>query len=118
MLSSVGYSSTTDNGECGNCHLLGSPASNNKATNCSQLMQCRSGCEPSIHGVDSRKLDLAASAQRLDLLTPYFENGQFRPLPIGRTFGLDDGRDAYRAVAERVRFENATRQDRVISNTR
>ncbi len=30
------------------------------------------------------------------------KNGQFRPLPIGRTFGLDDGRDAYRAVADRV----------------
>lgn len=53
-----------------------------------------------ILGADSRKLDATASAARLVELTPRFESGEFRPLPVTRHFGLDDARDAYRAVAE------------------
>ncbi|MEU0948656.1 zinc-binding alcohol dehydrogenase family protein [Streptomyces canus] len=53
-------------------------------------------------GADSRKLDLTESAQRLTLLTPYFESGEFRPLPVAHHFGLDDGRKAYTAVADQV----------------
>ena len=30
---------------------------------------------------------------------PYFESGAFRPLPISRSYGLDESRDAYLAVA-------------------
>ena len=51
-------------------------------------------------GSDSRKLDLTASAKRLKLLTPYFDRGVFRPLPIGRVFDLDHGPEAYTAVAD------------------
>ncbi|MGP4021454.1 quinone oxidoreductase family protein [Saccharopolyspora sp. 5N708] len=54
-------------------------------------------------GADSRKLDLTASAERLALLSPYFERREFRPLPIARTFDLDHGPDAYAALADRVR---------------
>jgi NADPH:quinone reductase len=54
-------------------------------------------------GADSRKLDVTASAERLVLLTPYFEREEFRPLPITRTFDLDHGPDAYATVAERGR---------------
>lgn len=54
--------------------------------------------ETRILGSDSRKLDVVASARRLELLSPYFESGAFRPLPITRTYGLDDARDAYLAV--------------------
>lgn len=52
-----------------------------------------------IFGVDSRTLDLTASARRLALLTPYFDHGYFRPQPIGRVFDLDHGSAAYDAVA-------------------
>ncbi|MFJ6217118.1 zinc-binding alcohol dehydrogenase family protein [Streptomyces sp. NPDC092296] len=52
-------------------------------------------------GADSRKLDVTASAERLRRLGPHFEHGRFRPLPIARTFDLDHGPDAYRAVAQK-----------------
>ncbi|MDT7589153.1 MAG: NADPH:quinone reductase [Pseudonocardiales bacterium] len=51
-------------------------------------------------GVDSGKVDASASAARLALLTPRFETGEFRPLPVARHFDLADGEHAYRAVAE------------------
>ncbi|AXI79793.1 quinone oxidoreductase family protein [Peterkaempfera bronchialis] len=53
-------------------------------------------------GVDSRKLDVTASAERLKRISPHFERGEFRPLPIVQTFDLDHGPDAYRAVAEKT----------------
>jgi NADPH:quinone reductase len=56
--------------------------------------------EARLLGCDSRKLDVTASAGRLSLLSPYFESGEFRPLPIARTFDLDHGHDAYTAVAD------------------
>jgi NADPH:quinone reductase-like Zn-dependent oxidoreductase len=58
--------------------------------------------EARMVGSDSRQLDVVASAERLALLTPYFERGEFRPLPIAHTFDLEHGRAAYTAVAERV----------------
>jgi NADPH:quinone reductase-like Zn-dependent oxidoreductase len=51
-------------------------------------------------GADSGKLDVSASAARLSLLTPRFETGEFRPLPVSRYFDLADGEHAYHAVAE------------------
>ncbi|WP_445525888.1 quinone oxidoreductase family protein [Streptomyces cyslabdanicus] len=52
-------------------------------------------------GADSRKLDVTASAERLERISPYFECGRFRPLPIAQTFDLDHGPHAYRAVTEK-----------------
>ncbi|MEV5084026.1 zinc-binding alcohol dehydrogenase family protein [Streptomyces sp. NPDC056159] len=52
-------------------------------------------------GADSRKLDVTAFAERLKRISPYFERGQFRPLPIAQTFDLAHGPEAYRAVAEK-----------------
>ncbi|GLW07977.1 oxidoreductase [Microtetraspora sp. NBRC 13810] len=57
--------------------------------------------EARMLGADSRKLDATASAERLERISPHFERGEFRPLPIRRTFDLDHGPDAYRAVAEK-----------------
>jgi NADPH:quinone reductase-like Zn-dependent oxidoreductase len=31
---------------------------------------------------------------------PYFESGEFRPLPIAATYSLDDAAAAYQAVAD------------------
>ena len=59
--------------------------------------------ETRILGADSRKLDVVESGERLTLLTPYFESGQFHPLPVAGRYALDDGADAYRAVANGVR---------------
>jgi NADPH:quinone reductase-like Zn-dependent oxidoreductase len=58
--------------------------------------------EARLLGADSRKLDVTESAERLTLLTPYFECGEFRPLPVAHRFGLDDGQKAYSAVADQV----------------
>jgi NADPH:quinone reductase-like Zn-dependent oxidoreductase len=58
--------------------------------------------EARLLGADSRKLDVTESAERLTLLTPYFERGEFRPLPVAHRFGLEDGRKAYSAVADQV----------------
>jgi hypothetical protein len=33
-------------------------------------------------------------------MTPYFESGAFRPLPIAGIYSLDDATAAYQAVAE------------------
>lgn len=53
-------------------------------------------------GADSRKLDVSESAQRLSLLTPFFERGEFRPLEVTHRFGLGEGHKAYIAMAEQV----------------
>jgi NADPH2:quinone reductase len=58
--------------------------------------------EARMLGADSRKLDVSESAERLTLLTPYFERGDFRPLPVAHQFGLDEGHKAYSAVADQV----------------
>lgn len=58
--------------------------------------------EARMLGADSRKLDVTESAERLALLTPYFERGDFRPLPVTHRFGLDEGPKAYAAVADGV----------------
>ncbi|GAA0419484.1 hypothetical protein Acor_29250 [Acrocarpospora corrugata] len=52
-------------------------------------------------GADSRKLDCVRSAERLSRFSPYFEAGDLHPLPIARTFTLEQGRNAYSAVAGR-----------------
>jgi NADPH2:quinone reductase len=58
--------------------------------------------EARLLGSDSRKLNVTESGQRLALITPYFERGEFRPLPITHRFGLDRGQEAYSAVADKV----------------
>jgi NADPH:quinone reductase-like Zn-dependent oxidoreductase len=58
--------------------------------------------ELQLLGADSRKLDAVESARRLALLAPYFERGDFRPLPVTHRFGLDAGAEAYAAVAASV----------------
>jgi NADPH2:quinone reductase len=58
--------------------------------------------EAQMLGADSRQLGVIESAERLTLLTPYFERGEFRPLPVTHRFGLDEGQKAYAAVADGV----------------
>jgi NADPH2:quinone reductase len=59
--------------------------------------------ETRILGCNSLRLDVVESGKRLAQLAPYFESGQFRPLPIARRYSLEEGRDAYLAVAHRTR---------------
>ena len=59
--------------------------------------------EARILGVDSARLDVADCSARLDRLAPYFESGQFRPLPVANRYRLDDGMDAYLAVENHIR---------------
>jgi len=56
--------------------------------------------ETRILGADSGKLSVVDSARRLAAMAPYFESGQFRPLPITATHSLDDAAAAYQAVAD------------------
>lgn len=56
--------------------------------------------EIQILGADSRKLDVVESARRLQLISPHFETGAFRPLPITRNYSLECGVAAYQAVAD------------------
>ncbi len=53
-----------------------------------------------IYGTDSTKLSVVDSARRLQQMAPYFESGEFRPLPIATTYSLDDAAEAYQAVAD------------------
>jgi NADPH:quinone reductase len=53
-----------------------------------------------IFGTDSTKLGVVDSARRLQEMAPYFESGEFRPLPIAKTYPLDDAATAYQAVAD------------------
>lgn len=55
--------------------------------------------ETRLLGVDSTKLGIVAAGALLSALTPSFESGAFRPLPIARTYGLDEAPLAYQAVA-------------------
>jgi NADPH:quinone reductase-like Zn-dependent oxidoreductase len=56
--------------------------------------------ETRILGIDSTKLTVVDSARRLRQMAPYFESGEFRPLPIAATYSLDDAAAAYKAVAD------------------
>jgi NADPH2:quinone reductase len=55
--------------------------------------------ETQMLGANSGKLGVVESGSRLTELAPYFESGAFRPLPISRSYTLDEGQDAYAAVA-------------------
>ena len=59
--------------------------------------------ETRILGCNSASLDVVECATRLNQLTPYFESGQFRPLPIADRYSLDDATDAYLAVEKGIR---------------
>jgi NADPH:quinone reductase len=59
--------------------------------------------ETRILGCNSLSLGVAESGSLLNRLTPYFESGQFRPLPVAHRYGLDRGMDAYLAVEEHTR---------------
>jgi NADPH:quinone reductase-like Zn-dependent oxidoreductase len=55
--------------------------------------------ESRLIGIDTLKLDLAASAEVLEALRPGFEAGDYRPAQIARRFALTDAVAAYQAVA-------------------
>jgi NADPH:quinone reductase len=55
--------------------------------------------ETRIFGIDSTKLGVVESARRLEKMGPYFESGEFRPLPITASYSLDEATAAYQAVA-------------------
>jgi NADPH:quinone reductase-like Zn-dependent oxidoreductase len=56
--------------------------------------------ETRILGTDSTKLSVVDSARRLAQMAPYFESGEFRPLPVAATYSFDDAAAAYQAVAD------------------
>jgi NADPH:quinone reductase-like Zn-dependent oxidoreductase len=56
--------------------------------------------ETRILGVDSAELTVVDSARRVQQMAPYFESGEFRPLPVAATYSLDDAAAAYQAVAD------------------
>ena len=58
--------------------------------------------ETRIFGSDSTKLGVVESARRLERMRPYFESGEFRPLPVTASYPLDEGVAAYQAVADRI----------------
>jgi len=57
--------------------------------------------ETRIYGCNSGNYDVVQSGARLKRLAPYFDSGEFRPLPIASRYSLEDGKDAYLAVANR-----------------
>ena len=59
--------------------------------------------ETRIYGCNSGNYDVIEADERLRRLAPYFDSGQFRPLPIARRYSLEDGMEAYRAVENHVR---------------
>jgi NADPH2:quinone reductase len=59
--------------------------------------------ETRIFGCNSGNYDVVESGARLKRLAPFFDSGQFRPLPVVRRYSLEDGKDAYLAVENRVR---------------
>ncbi len=52
----------------------------------------------SLFGVDTRAYDTRASAAILDKLTPGFQSGALKSIPITERLHLDDARDAYTRV--------------------
>ncbi len=59
--------------------------------------------ETRIYGCNSGNYDVVESDARLRQLTPFFDSGQFHPLPIAGRYSLEDGMEAYRAVENHVR---------------
>jgi NADPH:quinone reductase-like Zn-dependent oxidoreductase len=55
--------------------------------------------ESRMLGASSGALGVVESGRLLAELAPHFESGAFRPLPISRSYGLDESQDAYAAVA-------------------
>jgi NADPH2:quinone reductase len=55
--------------------------------------------ESRLLGIDTLKLDLAASAAVLEALRPGFESGEYRPATISRRFPLREAPAAYQALA-------------------
>lgn len=58
--------------------------------------------ETRILGVDSAKISVTDSAHRLRKMLPYFESGEFKPLPITARYPLGEGGKAYGAVAANI----------------
>jgi NADPH2:quinone reductase len=58
--------------------------------------------ETRIYGCDSRKLTVSDLARRLEKMGPYFESGEFRPLPVTASYSLEQGPLAYQEVADHV----------------
>jgi NADPH:quinone reductase-like Zn-dependent oxidoreductase len=58
--------------------------------------------ETRILGIDSTKLSVVDSAHRLQKMGPYFESGEFQPLPITARYPLDEAVAAYQAVADGI----------------
>jgi NADPH2:quinone reductase len=58
--------------------------------------------ETRLLGVDSTKLGVVDSARRLLEMGPYFESGEFQPLPIAAHYPLAEAVAAYQAVAGHV----------------
>lgn len=58
--------------------------------------------ETRILGVDSAKISVTGCAQILRKMLPYFESGEFRPLPITARYPLDASEKAYDAVAANI----------------
>ena len=54
----------------------------------------------SLIGVDSRSYDTMASAAILEQLTPGFESGALKPIPIAKQFRLNEAVQAYTQVSE------------------
>ena len=69
--------------------------------------------ETRILGTDSGKLSVVDSARRLDAMAPYFESGQFRPLPIAATYPLDDAADR---IPGRRRPHRRARRDSALTS--
>jgi NADPH:quinone reductase len=59
--------------------------------------------ETRILGCNSGNYGVVESGARLQRLTPFFDSGQFRPLPVTNRYSLEEGEDAYLAVADRTR---------------
>jgi NADPH:quinone reductase-like Zn-dependent oxidoreductase len=52
----------------------------------------------SLFGVDTRAYDTQACAMILEQLTPGFESGALKPLPVAKRFALNDAQQAYTDV--------------------
>jgi NADPH:quinone reductase-like Zn-dependent oxidoreductase len=59
--------------------------------------------ETQIFGIDSTKLGVVESARRLEEIAPYFESGEFQPLPIAARYSLDETQEAYQAVGDGIK---------------
>jgi len=59
--------------------------------------------ETRIYGCNSGSYDVVESGALLQRLAPFFDSGQFRPLPVVNRYSLEDGKDAYLAVEHHVR---------------